>query len=378
MSKKSWLKQFTQENLIYLVVWGLLFVSPLLSMYVRASSDPGFVFEWAEVLVVMQHFVPFLLLFLIHNYLLAPLLVQGRRRTVYFSIVTVIVAAFAVYQCNSRPDRPIGHERPPHELSGHPERGPRPDGMRRLGEAPPPIVGEHDVMAVVLLTLMFAANVGIKGYYRGRNDRRRLAILERENLEQQLEYLRYQINPHFFMNTLNNLQSLILTDPDKAAEAVGEFSKLMRIVLYEGSEPTIPLSRELDYLQHYLSLMRLRYPQDIVIEADFPKECGDAVVPPLLMASFAENAFKHGISYTEESFVKLAVFLDGSRVTFQCTNTRHPGRDDTQHGLGMENIRKRLSLLYGSDYQLRIDEQAGLYGVMLDIPQKPVLSVESV
>ena len=319
---------------------------------------------------VLLQILPFVVLFLVHQFVLAPWL-RGKRWP-YLGATLLLLGLFACW-CFFLKERPVpprmpqGQE-PPQWAPAPPEEEPE--------NAPRPIRPEWQELFMGILII--AGSQGLLAIRQVKRNERKMQELKAESLSRQLESLRYQINPHFFMNTLNNIQSLILTDPDKAAEAVGEFSKLMRIVLYEGSEPTIPLSRELDYLQHYLSLMRLRYPQDIVIEADFPKECGDAVVPPLLMASFAENAFKHGISYTEESFVKLAVFLDGSRVTFQCTNTRHPGRDDTQHGLGMENIRKRLSLLYGNDYQLRIDEQAGLYGVMLDIPQKPVLPVESV
>ena len=320
---------------------------------------------------VLLQILPFVVLFLVHQFVLAPWL-RGKRWP-YLGATLLLLGLFACW-CFFLKERPVpprmpqGQEPPQWATAPPPEEEPE--------NAPRPIRPEWQELFMGILII--AGSQGLLAIRQVKRNERKMQELKAESLSRQLESLRYQINPHFFMNTLNNIQSLILTDPDKAAEAVGEFSKLMRIVLYEGSEPTIPLSRELDYLQHYLSLMRLRYPQDIVIEAVFPKECGDAVVPPLLMASFAENAFKHGISYTEESFVKLAVFLDGSRVTFQCTNTRHPGRDDTQHGLGMENIRKRLSLLYGSDYQLRIDEQAGLYGVMLDIPQKPVLSVESV
>ena len=92
----------------------------------------------------------------------------------------------------------------------------RGDGRwRREKGLPPPIVGEHDIMAVVVLILMLGANLGIKGYFRSRNDRKRLAELEHENLEQQLEYLRYQINPHFFMNTLNNIHALVDIDPER-------------------------------------------------------------------------------------------------------------------------------------------------------------------
>ena len=233
--------------------------------------------------------IPFLLLVGIHHFLLAPLL---RRKKVWYAALTALLIILFGMSCFFLHPRPQQRPGPPPERES---RGPlRPEWME-----------------LAIGILLIGGDLGLISYRRMRQDEKRLKELETVSLRQQIEALRYQINPHFFMNTLNNIQSLILTDPDKATEAVGEFSKLMRIVLYGGSEPTIPLSRELDFMRHYLSLMRLRYPEDICIEADFPKEAGDAVVPPLLMASFAENAFKHGISYTGESFVKLAVYTDG-------------------------------------------------------------------
>ena len=305
--------------------------------------------------------LPFVLLAGIHHFLLAPML---RRRIVWYGVLTAALLALFGFWCF------YGHRRP------------MPPGQEKM-EMPPPAPDRQpgkgpvrpEWMELAIGILLIGGDLGLISYRRMRQDEKRLKELETVSLQQQLEALRYQINPHFFMNTLNNIQSLILTDPDKATEAVGEFSKLMRIVLYEGDEPTIPLSRELEYMRHYLSLMRLRYPEDIVIEAEFPEETGGALVPPLLMASFIENAFKHGISYTEESFVKVAVYLDAGRVIFHCLNSRHPGRQDEQHGLGLENIRKRLSLLYDTDYRLDIDEEADIYDVQLDIPQKPAETV---
>lgn len=310
--------------------------------------------------------LPFLLLVGIHHFLLAPLL---RRSIVWYAVLTAVLLTLFGLSCFFLHPRP--QQRP----------GPPPDGLEQMEAPMPPDPGRPgregrgplrpEWMELAIGILLIGGDLGLISYHRMRQDEKRLKELETVSLRQQIQALRYQINPHFFMNTLNNIQSLILTDPDKATEAVGEFSKLMRIVLYGGNGPTIPLSRELDFMRHYLSLMRLRYPEEICIESDFPEEAGDAVVPPLLMASFAENAFKHGISYTEESFVKLAVYIGGGRVTFHCINTLHPERQDEGHGLGLENIRKRLSLLYDTDYRLDIEEEAGLYDIQLDIPSKP-------
>ena len=103
MAKSFWMKQSRQENMIYLAVWALLFAAPLLSLYVRTVSDANLRFDWTEVFVVWRMFAVYLILFLIHNFLLAPMLVHGHRRTAYFSFVAVVMAAFVIYQCSSRP-----------------------------------------------------------------------------------------------------------------------------------------------------------------------------------------------------------------------------------------------------------------------------------
>ena len=295
----------------------------------------------------LLHIVPYVVLFLVHHFLLARLL--QKRRGLYIVLTVLLLGLFAGWCFLGMPKPPV-LERPP--LEG---RGPlRPEWME-----------------LTLGILLVAGDLGLVAYQRMKQDERKLQQLQTENLHQQLEALRYQINPHFFMNTLNNIQSLILTDPDKATEVVDQFSKLMRIVLYEGDGPTIPLSREIDYLQHYLALMRLRYPESVRIETDFPQETGDAVVPPLLMASFAENAFKHGISYDSASFVQLGIMEGDGQLVFRCSNSSHPGKAEAQHGLGLDNIRQRLELLYGSDYILGIDTQDRRYEVVLTIPDKP-------
>ena len=377
------MKQSRQENIIYLVVWGLLFAAPLLSLYVRTINDPNVVFDWAEVFVVWRKFAVYLLLFLLHNFLLAPLLVYKRKRVAYFSIMAVLLTVFIVFQCNNKPgdwhhrgpkpprmEHPGRHE-PPMDFEG--KRPPKPDGeprrMFRHG-TPPPVIAEHQLLAIVVLILMFGANLGIKEYFRGRDDRRRLAKLERQNLEQQLEYLRYQINPHFFMNTLNNIHALVDIDPEKAKDTIRELSRMMRFVLYEGNKEGVPLSRELDFIRHYVTLMQLRYTDKVRITVDLPGEVPERQVPPLVLITFIENAFKHGVSYQHESFIEIKVSVEGERLTFSCRNSKagKPTVDETKGGVGLVNVRKRLNLLFNSNYTLRILNETNIYTVELNIP----------
>jgi len=393
-----WMKQSRQENLVYLVVWGLLFATPLLSLYVRTISDSEATFNWTEVFIVWRRFAIYLVLFLIHNFLLAPLLVHQRKRVVYISTLAVVIAAFIFYQCNSRPrmeehrgwrggTEMRGHEdtpasdpasvfsrtpAPPHHRAPDGERppfdGPRP--QMRHHNAPPPIIGERDILAIIVLILMFGANLGIKSYFRSRDDRKRLEKLERENLEQQLEYLRYQINPHFFMNTLNNIHALVDINPEQAKDTILELSKMMRFVLYEGNKQGVPLSRELDFIRHYVTLMQLRYTNKVKITLDLPQETSDRQIPPLILITFIENAFKHGISYQRESFIEVKVAEHDDAMHFSCRNSKGEKPNEEKGGVGLANVRKRLNLLYGRDYALRIKNDADVYSVELALPLK--------
>ena len=242
------------------------------------------------------------------------------------------------------------------------------EGLGPRAGGPPPIVGERDILSIVVLLLMFGANLGIKGYFRSRDDRKRLAALERENLEQQLEYLRYQINPHFFMNTLNNIHALVDIEPEKAKDTILELSKMMRFVLYEGNKQGVPLSRELDFVRHYVALMQLRYTDKVRITLDLPRDVPDRQIQPLILITFIENAFKHGVSYQHESFVEMKVTVEVERLSFTCRNSKAEVSNEMKGGVGLTNVRKRLDLLYGQDYTLRIHDDAEIYTVELNIP----------
>ena len=387
----SWKKQSRQENLIYLTVWGLLFAVPLLSVYVRTVSDVNLEFNWTEVFIVWKHFAVYLVLFLVHNFLLAPLLVHSHKRILYFSLVTVLIVAFVAYRYNSRPDRNEHHmppmekplpppstkmgmegKKPPFRHHPPPFKGdmkpPFKGGLEGRDAPPPFLIGEHEIMAIVVLILMFAANLGIKNYIRSRDDRKRLVELEKQNLEQQLEYLRYQINPHFFMNTLNNIHALVDFDPAKAQETIVELSNMMRFVLYEGNKQSVPLSRELDFIRHYVTLMQLRYTDKVKITLDLPQETPDRQIPPLILVTFIENAFKHGVSYQRESFIEVKVTVEDEALRFTCRNSKADHSNEEKGGVGLANVRKRLDLLYNHSYTLNINDSPDAYHVELALP----------
>jgi hypothetical protein len=396
--------QWKHENLTYLALWGLLFIAPVLSLYIRSTTDAQLLFSWNEVFNVWRELLIFLLAFLLHNFLMAPLLIYRGRRWTYIALVAVIAGCFTVWQCSMRPDmkrmqpeakemrhddkgmHPEGegmhHDMEPHHMPPHGEQAPpppRPLPERKPGatehmndKMPPVILGEHDIIAGIILLLMFGMNLGIKLYFKQRNDQQEMANLEKQNLEHQLEYLRYQINPHFFMNTLNNIHALVDIDPEKAKHTILELSKMMRFVLYEGNKKTVPLRSEFDFLRNYITLMSLRYTDSVKITVNLPEPPARCEVPPLLFVTFVENAFKHGISYQQPSFVDVRVALSNDTLVFHCQNSRHPApasqQDQQQGGVGLHNIRERLKLIYGDRYSLRINEGSDTYNVDLILP----------
>ena len=362
-----------QENLTYAMIWLLLLVAPLLSEWLAVHSSGESLFEWSRVVRAWRALIPFFLAFVVHNWLLAPLMVYRRRNAYYFAGVLAVVALFSVYQCTSRPPMHRGHQGPsPQELRGdvppprHPEPHLRPDGHR-----PPAVKGERDLVAIIVLVLMLGMNLGIKFYFRQRTNEQKLDELERQNLEHQLAYLRYQVNPHFLMNTLNNIHALIDIDSESAQASVVELSRLLRYALYDAERPTVSLQKEVDFVGNYIALMRIRLDDQVEVRFDVPSPVPSGNVPPLLFASFVENAFKHGVSYQQPSFVHIAIAAAEGRLVFSCANSRFADMkptDDGAGGLGLRNVRQRLDLLFPGNYWLDFQETSDTYAVRLDIP----------
>lgn len=200
---------------------------------------------------------------------------------------------------------------------------------------------------------------------------KRLDQIAQSNLERELTYLRHQLNPHFFMNTLNNIHALIEFDAERAQKSLLHLSQLMRYVLYESNTTFVPLSKELDFIRHYMAIMRLRYTQDIRLTLTLPDAASEGEIPPLLLINFVENAFKHGISIDEESFVEVGLTMTDTQLQFSCTNTIHASAEQlhSSHGIGVANTLKRLDLLYGEAYTYKgAATTANTYHVCLTLP----------
>ena len=187
-------------------------------------------------------------------------------------------------------------------------------------------------------------------------------------LQADLTQLRYQLQPHFFFNALNNIYSLIAFDPQKAQESVHSLSKLMRHFMQNSDQKQINLAEEVDFLQQYISLMQLRLTDKTTVQVDFPKQVPQLTIAPLLFISLVENAFKHGVSATTTTTLSFSLRVEGDTIIFRSENTKIPTQESLySSGIGIDNLKKRLTLLYPERHQYTIEEKEGKYIAQLTI-----------
>ena len=192
--------------------------------------------------------------------------------------------------------------------------------------------------------------------------------VQAQKLQADLTQLRYQLQPHFFFNALNNIYSLIAFDPQKAQQSVHSLSKLMRHFMQNSDQKQISLAEEVDFLQQYISLMQLRLTDKTTVQVDFPKQVPQLTIAPLLFISLVENAFKHGVSATAATTLSFSLKVEGNTVIFRSENTKIPTQESLySSGIGIDNLKKRLTLLYPEKHQYTIEEKEGKYMAQLTI-----------
>ena len=210
----------------------------------------------------------------------------------------------------------------------------------------------------------------------GKNQKK-MRMLEKANFKTELEFLRSQVQPHFFFNTLNNLYSLTLDKSDLAPDTVLKLSELMSYVIYEGKQKKVHLSKEIGYIRNYLELEKLRFGNKLKANFQVNGLVSKQEVAPLLLLPFIENSFKHGTSDGDEMKITIALDIDSNNVMFTVKNKKYedlqaPAPNPYHHighnGVGIENIKRRLKLIYGPNYQLDIMDKSDEYTVMLKIP----------
>ncbi|MCR5365554.1 MAG: sensor histidine kinase [Prevotella sp.] len=175
---------------------------------------------------------------------------------------------------------------------------------------------------------------------------------KQKEVEAELAWLKNQINPHFLFNTLNNISSLAQIDGDETQEAIMQLSDLLRYAMYETNKPKVPISGEVEFMKNYIELMKLRCNEMTTVTSQFSVFSSQLEVAPLLFISLIENAFKHGMNSNAPATIDISLTQEGDNLVFNCDNTNNPKptKDRSGSGIGLDNTRRRLDLLYPGCY----------------------------
>ncbi|MGE0076811.1 MAG: sensor histidine kinase [Bacteroidales bacterium] len=316
---------------LHFLVWTFWFAAPILLSFNRSNfneppRDPSFLF------VIWIPMVLSLIMFYLNYFVFVDRLLFNRR-FVWFFLINLVLVVGASFLADLIRDiffqplfsGPWDMHKPPREFT---------------------FKAHH-------LTFLFVVSISVAikttgRWYKGENQRKNL---ENENLRSELNNLKMQLNPHFFFNTLNNIYSLIQTSPERAQESVHGLAKLMRYHLYETNEDSVALEGEIEFIKSYIDLMKLRFSSTIEVITDFSIENSNVRIAPLLFIPLIENAFKHGVNPLEKSIIKISLQEKNRIVSFESFNTDFPqkyqtDKEEEANGIGLENIQKRLSLIY--------------------------------
>ena len=225
------------------------------------------------------------------------------------------------------------------------------------------------LMFLVLNCVIVAVAIGIRHFIRTRQIRQQLKEEKAKNTEAELAWLKNQINPHFLFNTLNNISSLTQIDPDAAQDAIAQLSDLLRYAMYETNKKTVPIQGEVEFMRNYISLMKLRCNEMTTVNVQWSIVNGQSEVAPLLFISLIENAFKHGVSSSRSSTIDISLEQKDNSVVFTCDNTNYP-KDDADRsgsGIGLENTRRRLDLMYANRYSWQQWLENDIYHVCIKL-----------
>jgi LytS/YehU family sensor histidine kinase len=255
----------------------------------------------------------------------------------------------------------FSHRLPPPGFQDHVPPGPNMRGLT---------LGGRFMDVIIISFLVVGFNTAVKLVFKRQEEEQKIEVQKKMHIQTELSLLKQQISPHFFLNTLNNIHALVDISSEQAKESIIRLSELMGYMLYESQTEKISLQKEMNFVRSYVELMRIRFTDEVDIELNIPGNLPKVSIPPLLTISFIENAFKHGISYEDHSYVHIDYRFSENHMSFTIENNVH-GDDagNTNSGIGISNARNRLDLIYGDTYELKINELPGrTFSVILELP----------
>ena len=328
-------RQGNRNLMLHILCWALLFIVPLFFH----GSDESWTMAWHRYMRGLGASVSYLLVFYLNYLWIVPRYMLKKKDWKMFLLINVLVLVagqLAVDMWHVI----INNFMPELNEQGF-KRG------RHFSRLPRYFYGS-------LVNILFIAlAVAVRMYQRWQHLEEARKEAETARAEAELSNLRNQLNPHFLLNTLNNIYALIAFDQDKAQTAVGELSKLLRHVLYENQQDYVPLYKEADFMRNYIELMKIRVTDNVKIVDNINVQPNDSTpVAPLIFISLIENAFKHGISPQGTGEINISLSQENGDITCEIRNSYYPKRenDKSGSGIGLEQVSRRLELMYPDSY----------------------------
>jgi hypothetical protein len=251
-----------------------------------------------------------------------------------------------------------------------------------MGHRPPPRMGYRDFKEEIaffsynlaIYMLVTGLSVAIKMTAQWYKTQQENTEISQERIKAEIQNLKSQLNPHFLFNTLNNIYSLIAISQERAQGAVLDLSKLLRYVLYESSQPLVPLEKEVEFIKNYVELMKIRLSKNVELKTDINIKDKNLMIAPLLFISPIENAFKHGVSNNTSSFINIVISQSDNKLVCLIQNSYFPKRDESDKsgsGIGLQNLQRRLALLYNGHYTFESKLKGDSYESFLMLELKP-------
>ncbi len=341
----------------YGFIWVLVFLGPYLKN--MHNIDPlamkRMMGEWIFIFILF-------LVFLVNLYILVPKYLFSEKRTRYVIMLIIMIFVGIVADV-------ILHQWVvPVEVANMPDRH-----YDFNNDAP---FKQFSLVGTIfnnLITsiLIIGSSTAFELFFKWINEEKMRKDIEKEQFKTNLALLRHQVSPHFFMNTLNNIHSLIEIDSEKAQDAVERLSTLMRYLLYDSAQSTIELKKEVEFIHSFISLMQLRHSDEVKVAIVIPEQIPEVKIPPMLFISLLENAFKHGVSYPLNSYIHFELQFQKTALHCIVKNSKHnitKTNYGEYSGIGLENIKESLNLLYGNNFQLEILDKEHEFKVDLTIP----------
>lgn len=328
--------------LIHILGWILLGFSLFMFQPLTWQVDLPYQF-WVKQIIIFSFLVG---LYYLNSQVWVPKLLFRNRTGIFFAFIlaTIVVIMLVSRQIETYLNLPeLMHK------AFHPEGGPR---FQRKGV-------RIDMFLLLTVALVLGISTSVRAVQKWQKDAQLRQDLEQAKVSTELSFLKAQINPHFFFNTLNNIYALTLIDTDMAREALHKLSRMMRYVLYETHNGTTLLSKEIDFVEDYMQLMQLRLTDKVKVNFDKPCPLRDVPVAPMLLLPFVENAFKHGVSALHPSRIYVGMQQHNGTLELEVRNTVFTEKTlslDQGNGIGLTNTRRRLDLLYPDNYTLTVTE----------------------